>query len=120
MKDNVKNYAVGKKKYLRLKKNTDFQRLFKKGERVYSQGLTILYRPSQQTVMGIALSKKHGKAVRRNRIKRLIRAAFIKNLNVLNEPCSMVILPKVQDDYNYKDIEKSLIACLKRINSCHN
>lgn len=102
--------------YGRLKKNGDFQKLFKKGKRVFSSALTIIYSPCPQgTVMGIALSKKHGKAVVRNRIKRLIRAAFSANVDKLNGNYSLVILPKVSESYDYKNIEKSLIYCLKRI-----
>lgn len=102
--------------YRRLKKNSDFQKLLKKGKRVFSPALTIIYTPcTNQSVMGIALSKKHGKAVVRNRIKRLIRAAFCNNIKKLNGCYSMVILPKVSEEYNYNNIEKSLVSCMKRI-----
>lgn len=102
-------------KYLRLKKSGDFSKLFKKGKRVFSPCLTVIYAPSKQTVMGIALSKKHGKAVKRNRIKRLIRAAFRENSDKLSENYGMVIMPKVQEQYSYKEIEKSLLSCFKRM-----
>jgi ribonuclease P protein component len=102
-------------KYLRLKKNTQFQRLFKKGKKVYSKNLTILYYKSEKTVMGIAISKKHGKAVKRNRIKRLIRAAFSNNIELLGGNYTLVILPKVQESYSYQEIESSLISCFKKI-----
>jgi ribonuclease P protein component len=102
-------------KYLRLKKNTDFQKLFKKGKRVFSNDLTLLYLPSKTTVMGIALSKKHGKAVTRNRIKRLLRAAFSNNFDKLKGSYTIVILPKVKDEYCYKSFEKSLIYCLSKM-----
>lgn len=103
-------------KYARLKKNNQFQRLFKKGKKVYSKYLTVLYVPDKnQTVMGIALSKKHGKAVKRNRIKRLIRAAFSNNFDRLNGCWSIVILPKVCEEYCYADIEKSLLSCFGRM-----
>ena len=101
--------------YLRLKKNGDFLKLFKKGKKVYSRSLTVIYSPAKdKCVMGIALNKKHGKAVKRNRIKRLIRAAFANNLGALTQNYRMVIMPRVMDEYTYADIEKSLIYCFKR------
>lgn len=104
-------------KYQRLKKNGDFQKLFKKGKRVFSRFLTVIYSPAkgEKSVMGIALSKKHGKAVKRNRIKRLIRAAFQTNADKLKGCYSMVILPKVCDEYSYADMEASLLSCFRRM-----
>lgn len=103
-------------RYKRLKKNNDFQKLFKKGKRAFSPCLTVIYAPAKcVSVMGIALSKKHGKAVVRNRIKRLIRAAFSNNLQALNGCYSLVILPKILKEYNYRDIEKSLLCCFGRM-----
>ena len=63
-------------KYLRLKKQSDFQKLFQSGRRVFSQSLTMIVKPARELKMGISIGKKHGKAVKRNRIKRLLREAF--------------------------------------------
>lgn len=105
-------------KYQRLKKNADFQRLFKSGKKAYSKDLTVIYTPCRdKTVMGIALSKKHGKAVVRNRIKRLIRAAFSNNFEMLCGNFSIVVLPKVREEYSYADIEKSLVCCFKAMDA---
>lgn len=104
-------------RYLRLKKNTDFQRLFKKGKRVYSPRITLIYLPSKVNTMGIALSKKHGKAVQRNRIKRVIRAAYSNNVSLLSAAYSVIILPKAGEEIKYRDVEKDIIGCFKRINA---
>ena len=104
--------------YLRLKKNTDFQKLFNRGKRVFSPCLTLLYFPSDAVKMGIAVSKKHGKATRRNRIKRLLRAAFSATQNKLEGTYCIVLLPKVAEEYSYKAFESSLLSCFKKVNAC--
>lgn len=105
-------------KYLKLKKNTDFQKLFKRGKRVFSPSVTLLYLPSSTLSMGIAVSKKHGKAVRRNAVKRLIRAAFSDVCSLLEQPCTVVVLPKVAEQYSYREFKRSLVICLKKVNAC--
>ncbi|MDE6356752.1 MAG: ribonuclease P protein component [Clostridia bacterium] len=106
--------------YLRIKKNADFQKLFKKGKKVFSPYITLLYFPSQKTCMGVAVSKKHGKAVKRNRIKRLLRAAFRETCPQLKKPCSCILIPKVAEEYSLNGFKKSLNACFTKINSCEN
>ena len=105
-------------KYARIKKNADFQKLFGRGKRVFSPCLTLLYFPSNTVSMGVAVSKKHGKAVVRNRIKRLARAAFANNCDKLVKSYAIIILPRVMESYTYKEFEKSLNLCINKINLC--
>lgn len=103
-------------KYRRLKKAGEFQKLFKKGKKVYSRNLCIIYSPCKdKCTMGIALSKKHGKAVKRNRIKRLIRAAYSDTLDALEGAYSMVIMPKVCEEYSYGEFKSGLLSSYKRM-----
>lgn len=103
-------------KYRRLKKAGEFQKLFKKGKKVYSRNLCIIYTPcKEKCTMGIALSKKHGKAVVRNRIKRLIRAAYSDTIDALDNAYSMVIMPRVGDEYSYNEFKSGLLSCYKRM-----
>lgn len=101
--------------YLRIKKNTEFTKLFKRGKRVFSPALTLIYFPSANMSMGIAVSKKHGKAVKRNRIKRLLREVFSKNSYMLQKNWSFIIMPKIAEEYSYSAFEKSIVSCFKKI-----
>ena len=103
-------------KYLRLKKQADFQKLFKQGKRAFSPSLTMVYRASEATRMGISIGKKHGKSVQRNRIKRLIREAFRSAQGEMKGSYSIVLLPKVNEEYAYKTFERHLKWMIKKEN----
>ena len=105
-------------KYLRIKKNSDFQRLFKRGKKVFSPYLTLIYFPSDRLSMGIALSKKYGKAVKRNRIKRLVRAAFSECCGKLAGNYSVIVLPKISEEYSYDKMKEGFLICFKKVNAC--
>lgn len=104
--------------YEKVKKNADYQRIFKKGKRIYSPKVTIIYCPSKELKMGIAISKKYGKAVQRNRIKRLLRQAFYNTCSLIEKPCAVIIMPKIAEEYTLDGFEQSLKICFARINKC--
>ena len=107
-------------KYYKIKKNADFQKLFSKGKKVFSPCITLLYFPSDKLSMGLAVSKKHGKAVKRNIIKRLLRAAFYEENCALKKACSVILIPKVKESYSLEGFKSGLRLCFDKINECRN
>ena len=105
-----------KKSETRLKKQKDFNFVFSKGKRIYSNTLTLLFIEKESLKIGISLSKKHGKAVVRNRIKRLIRANLVKYKNKFNSNYYIIILPKVCENYDFKTYKKDLEYLFKKGN----
>ena len=103
-------------KYYRLKKQADFQRLFHKGKRASSPSLTIIYRPSEKMTMGISVGKKHGKAVQRNRIKRLLREAFRVAMREMKGTYCVVLLPKVGEKYCFHTYKADMARMIKKGN----
>ena len=102
--------------YLRLKKQSDFQKIFKKGRRIFSPSLTMLVVPYSAMRMGISIGKKHGKSVQRNRIKRLLREAFRATQGEIKGKYSVILVPKVAENYSlerYKDHLKCMIKTEK-------
>lgn len=103
--------------YYRLKKQADFQKIFGKGKRAFSPSLTMLYRPSATSYFGISVGKKHGKAVVRNRVKRLLREAFRAVYPEIKGTYSIVLVPKPREDkkeYDYHTFEKHLKGIIKK------
>ncbi len=101
-------------KYARLKKQADFQKLFKKGKRGFSPSLTVLYMPSKVLTMGISIGKKHGKSVQRNRIKRLLREAFRATQGNIQGTYNIVLLPKVSEEYSFDIYARHLKWIIKK------
>ena len=103
-------------KYLKLKKQADFQKLFQNGKRIHSPSLTVIYRPSERITMGISVGKRHGKSVQRNRIKRLLRECFRKCVTSVKGNYTFVLVPKVAEEYSLNTFEKHLQCMLKKEN----
>jgi ribonuclease P protein component len=65
--------------------------------------------------LGIIVSKKAGNAVKRNRIKRLVRAFFRLNKGSLQMADHIFIAKNNIDNLNYQQVKKELrkIICIK-------
>ncbi|MBQ7369628.1 MAG: ribonuclease P protein component [Clostridia bacterium] len=100
--------------YLRLKKQADYQRLFKKGKRAFSSSLSIIYVPCEHMRMGLSIGKKHGKSVQRNRIKRLLRESFRACQGEFSKNYSVIIIPKVCSEYSLNTYVRDLKWMIKR------
>lgn len=100
--------------YLRIKKNNDFTKLFQKGKKGFSSSLTVLYSPSKELRMGVCVGKKYGKAHQRNKIKRLLREAFRIHAGEIKGTYSFILLPKVKEEYSFREFEKCIVQILKR------
>jgi len=62
----------------RLTKTGEFDRVYARGRRLHGPGFSLIYAANAlgHNRLGISIRKKTGNAVRRNRIKRIIREAF--------------------------------------------
>ena len=98
----------------RLKKEKDFNLVFKKGKRLFSSSLTMIYFPSKEIKVGFAVSKKHGGSVVRNRIKRLLRESFRSFTPQLGKNFFFVFIPKVQNEYSLKNFKDNMNYLFKK------
>ena len=109
------------KKTIMIKKNYEFKILFSKGKFYHGEYIHMYIKQSSQNFnkFGIAVSKKLGKAVKRNHIKRLIRENY-KNFesSIKTGTNILVIINKNKDikDISFKQIEENFLRTLKKAN----
>jgi len=102
-----------------LKKNYEFLRVFKKGKFQAGKFMTlyILENNFRKNRLGITASKKVGKSVKRNRIKRLIRENYRIIENNVEIGYDIVFVARESEIMpEFNDIRKEMKYLMKRLN----
>lgn len=108
------------KKTLKLKKNYEFKRVLTKGNYYSGKYLDVFVKQNNSSInfIGIAIGVKIAKAVKRNRIKRLISENYRLMEKDLKVGYNIVFLWKKKVDISYAtfyNIKEDMINIFKRI-----
>jgi len=128
----LKNFSLGRNE--RVKKKNDFEKVYSAGKVFYSSELLIksIYTIDPDANLfgvkiAVAVSKKAGNAVWRNRIKRLIKESYRKNKISINKRADqkavsvMIIFSpnRLSEARNkkiiYKEVEDKVVELINRI-----
>lgn len=112
-------------KQYRLKKRTAFNATYRLRNSFYKDGITVFYGKKNEksipTKIGFVVSKKiHKRAVKRNRIKRLMRESvrlYIKNAQKFeNKYISLIFVASAKLlNKNFDDINNSIIKIMESL-----
>ena len=99
-----------------LKKNRDFQNVYKKGKSFANKYLVmyVLENDTNRNRLGISASKKVGNSVIRHRITRLVRESYRLHENIFNSGLDIVVVArKSAASVGYQEIEEALLYLSK-------
>ena len=108
--------------YDSLKKNRDFQNVYKNGKSKANKYwvMYVLENQLDSNRLGISVSKKVGNSVIRHHLTRLIRESYRLNKEMFNSGLDIVVIARESaKDRKYKEIESALLH-LGKINGILN
>ena len=110
-------YKAGKQS--RLRRRTDIDSVFTGGVSARDRLATIVARPNSLPFsrMGVGISKRHGNAVQRNRIKRLCREAMRLSRPELPPGWDFMLLPRAGMRMTLASLRKSVLSLGGRVAS---
>ncbi len=100
-----------------LKKNKDFQHVYKNGTSQANRYLVmyVLKNQYRKNRLGISVSKKVGNSVVRHRVTRLIRESYRLNEMEFKNGLDIVVIARPSaKDITYKDVERALLHLANR------
>lgn len=103
----------------RLRKRSEYQLCYNLGEKHFTKLFVVFTKNALHTRVGMAVSKKSGNAVARNRIKRVIRE-FFRLYQERTPLIELVIVPKKHvraQNISLSLVEKDLFPLLERLHA---
>lgn len=103
---------------LRLRKNSDYQRVYRQNLWAANRDFKILARPNRRSSnrYGFSISGKYGKAHERNRMRRRLHEIVRLNENAFPRAYDYVIIPRQSTKtMTHQELQKTFFHCLGQL-----
>lgn len=110
-------------KRYRLRNNADFGKVYKYGRSLANKYLVLKYKRADFSILrfGFSVSKKYGKAVLRNRIRRQLKDIVQKRISCVKSGYDFVFLVRQESrNASYADLVQAVDNLLKRAKVIEN
>jgi ribonuclease P protein component len=100
-----------------LRNTRQFNHVYKKGKSVVNRQVVMYYKKNNldYNQIGFSVSKKVGKAVVRNRVKRLMKESYRLNLEKIEDGYDIIFIARVRlNSATYKEVEKGMLHCFRK------
>lgn len=102
-------------KFLKFDNAAEFSTVYKVGKKWYCDGIIIFYLKSTEKKMAVVASKKVGKAVIRNRSKRVLRSLFFNVKDFLQDGKYILLARNEITELPFSRLEKNFKWGLKKL-----
>lgn len=103
------------KDFLKFEDSKEFAFVYKTGKKWYCDGFIIFYLENTEKKMAVVASKKVGKAVKRNRAKRILRALFFRFKDKVKNGKYIFVAKNELTEISFFDLEKNLKRGFKKL-----
>ncbi|MBZ4665214.1 ribonuclease P protein component [Mahella sp.] len=101
----------------RLRHNREYRVVYRVGKSVANKDIVLYFARNRQSNVraGFSVSKKIGKSVVRNRVRRLIKEVFRLHINDIKPGYDLIFIARTGNkSLKYDDMERAVLDVLKR------
>lgn len=101
----------------RLRHNREYRVVYRAGKSVANKDMVLYFAKNKQSSVraGFSVSKKIGKSVVRNRVRRLIKEAFRLHINDIKPGYDLIFIARTGNkSLKYADVERAVLDVLKK------